>query len=300
MRMRFLVAALGVHVALALAFATRKPPMPTAAAASSSEVDVDFAVEESAPASPALAAALPAPKSTTTETSTRTATTTATASLGKSSTPTTSEVLTAEPAAAASGAWSAPIFVAGTPATMDTRAPASFFTLPEHGGAAPASTSHGSTTGGLAEGLAEHDASLGLGSGGPVVSAAHAIPVEALVSIDGAGVFDVETDASGHVVSVRVADVTSDDLEWRKVARALQAQLASTTLRVPSGARGVAVRMRVEVIARMPSGAVSGHAIRPFAGANTEAYAGVTGDLSDIGAHPVRTVHARVLGSRPL
>jgi hypothetical protein len=184
---------------------------------------------------------------------------------------------------------------------MDTRAPASFFVLPDRAGAS-APPSHGSTTGGLAEGLAEHDASLGLGSGGPVVSAAHAVPVEALVSIDGAGVFDVLTDPTGRVVSVNVADVTSDDLEWRKVARALLAQLAGRMLRVPPGARGVAVRVRVEVIARMPSGAKAGHALTPSStgGGTEERFYGVRGDLSDIGASAVRTVHAREVFSRPL
>jgi hypothetical protein len=159
-----------------------------------------------------------------------------------------------------------------------------------------------STSGGLVEGLRQLDDDLGLGSGGPVVSAAHAVPVEALVSIDGAGTFDVLTDPSGRVVSVRVADVTSDDPEWQKVARALLAQLAGHTLRVPRGANGVAVRMRVEVIARMPSGAKAGHSVTPYAGGGEGpgAYGGLRGDLSDIGASPVRTVHARITASRAL
>jgi hypothetical protein len=299
MRMRYLVAALGVHVALALALSAKRPPALVAAPAPSSEVEIDYAVEESAPTPPGVAEAIPTPRATP-ATSTRTAVGSTTSS--KASATAGAEVVTAEPAAASSGAWAAPIFVAGAAATMDTHVPGSFF-LPSNPGAPPPDQAQPppvSTTGGLAEGLAAHDASLGLDSGGPVVSAAHAVPVVALVAIDGAGVFEVVTDASGHVVSVRVVDATSDDLEWGKVARALQAQLAQKTLRVPRGAHGVAVRMRVEVVARMPSGAVSGHALRPYAGSTTEAYAGVAGDLSDIGAHPVRTVHARVVTSRPL
>jgi hypothetical protein len=295
MRMRFLVAALGVHLALALACSTMKRATAPVAA-SASEVEVDFAIEESSPVPAAVREVLPAPVGTSTEPATvgRTATHATTSLTPHPDTP------SVEPATAASGAWSAPIFVRGAPAPMDTRAPASLFTVP--GGGTPAVESHGSTSGGLAEGLADHDLELGLRSGGPVVSAAHAVPVEALVSIDGAGVFDVLTDSTGRVVSVNVADVTSDDLEWRKVARALLAQLAGQMLKVPRGARGVAVRVRVEVIARLPSGAKAGHGLTPTTtgGGMEDRYYGMRGDLSDIGASAVRTVHAREVFSRPL
>jgi hypothetical protein len=294
MRVRFLLAALGLHVALTLAFATKKPPMMVPAP--TSEVDVDFAIEERVPDPEPIREALPG----TTKTSIAAATSTMTTAARSTSTTPRPEATPVEPETASSGSWSAPIFVGGAPAPMDTRAPSSFFTLPDRA-SAPAPTSHGSTTGGLAEGLAEHDASLGLGSGGPVVSATHAIPVEAIVSVDGVGVFDVETDASGRVVAVRLADVSSDDAEWRKVAQALMAQLAKTPLKVPSGARGVAVRLRVEVVARMPSGAKAGHSLAPYSGLDGEtAHLGMRGDLSDIGASSVRTVHARVVASRPL
>ncbi len=298
MRMRFLVAALAVHVALALAFAAKRAPMPVATPAS--EVDIDFAVEESAPAPEPLRETTPAPNATAAATAMSTKTSSATSTTTVTNGPHT-ETPSVEPVTAASGSWSAPIFVGGGPAPIDTHLPTSFYSGLPHG-TAEAAPSPLSTTGGVSEGLSEHDMSLGLGSGGPVVSAAHAVPVEALVSIDGAGVFDVLTDPTGRVVSVNVANVTSDDLEWRQVARALMAKLAGRMLKVPRGARGVAVRVRVEVIARMPSGAKAGHALSPAStgGGTEERYYGVRGDLSDIGASAVRTVHAREVFSRPL
>jgi hypothetical protein len=119
-------------------------------------------------------------------------------------------------------------------AVRDERSPAA-------PGPAPAST-----TGGLREGLAAHDHELGLGPGGPVVGVAESATRASVAPIEGFALFEVRFDETGAVHDVHVVDAKSERDSWTDVASGIAAGLKATRIRVPNGARGVSVKVRVE------------------------------------------------------
>jgi len=139
--------------------------------------------------------------------------------------------------------------------------------------------------------LDANDAANGSGFGGPVVSAAHS--AAGGTSALGWATFDVTTDALGSVTMVRVVDFGGggDSKSWQGVAKGIQSDLGTKKLRVPTGAGGVAVRVRVEAAMKYPSGATK--PLSPSVGAGT---VGFDFDVSDIGQSPKRIVQVRIVG----
>lgn len=144
----------------------------------------------------------------------------------------------------------------------------------------------------LKSALDAKDTEVGSGFGGPVVSAAHAAanPSGAM----GWATFDVSTDALGTVTMVRVVDFGGGDSKsWQSVAKGIHATLGATHLRVPPGAAGVAVRIRVDAAMKYPSGATT--PITPMIGAGT---VGGSFDLADIGQPKRRIVQVRIVAEQ--
>ncbi len=135
------------------------------------------------------------------------------------------------------------------------------------------------------------DQEMGLGSGGPVASAAHDVSSGADVPEVGSATIDVETDASGMVTEAHLVEAT-DHLAWSKVAGKLKKRLAATPLKVPSGAGGVTVRVKITAAMKLPSGAPSGQPVTVG-----PKYVGVGGtfDVADIGQKPRRMVGVIIL-----
>ena len=134
------------------------------------------------------------------------------------------------------------------------------------------------------------DTEVGSGFGGPVVSAAHS--AAGGIATLGWATFDVTTDSVGSVTAVRVVDFGGggDNASWQGVAKDINANLGKTKLRVPSGAGGVSVRVRVEASMKYPSGATK--PITPMIGAGS---VGGEFDLADIGQKPKRLVQVRII-----
>lgn len=109
-----------------------------------------------------------------------------------------------------------------------------------------------SKTGGLAEGLDAHDASIGLGRGGPVVSALE-VAAASSEAPDGSATFDVAIDASGHI-SVALLSASAAAGAWTKVGAAAGASLDPKQVRIPPGARGWHVVAMVEAKVQYPNG----------------------------------------------
>ncbi len=106
----------------------------------------------------------------------------------------------------------------------------------------------------LRDQLDAHDRSVGLGSAGPLVSAAHAAAAASLAPDVGVATLDVECDGKGEVVDVHVVAANADASAWNGVARELFHRMSATRLRVPAGARGVRVRVRIAAERALPSG----------------------------------------------
>ncbi|MBI2392636.1 MAG: hypothetical protein HYV09_23830 [Deltaproteobacteria bacterium] len=143
----------------------------------------------------------------------------------------------------------------------------------------------------LKSALDAKDTSAGTGFGGPVATAAHT--AAGMSGVMGWATFDVQTDALGAVTMVRVVDFGGggDAKSWQRVAKDLHASMDGRKLKVPTGAGGVAVRVHIEAVMRLPSGATTG--ISPVASAGS---VGIGFDLSDIGQKPMRRVSVRIVG----
>jgi hypothetical protein len=87
--------------------------------------------------------------------------------------------------------------------------------------------------------LAQRNAEAGVDAGAQVIGAARAV-ADTNAPRNGRGTIEIATDADGNVVRV-----TSTSPSWESYARDLRAQLGGKRLRVPPGARGVAVRLSV-------------------------------------------------------
>lgn len=111
----------------------------------------------------------------------------------------------------------------------------------------------GSTTGGLAEALTARDVDLGLGQGGQVLSAFEARARTMDVAVEGWAVFDVGIDSAGRV-SVAVTDASTARDAWERVARTAVADVDARRIRVPRGARGWRVAVRIEAKEQYPDG----------------------------------------------
>jgi hypothetical protein len=186
----------------------------------------------------------------------------------------------------------------------------------------------------LAGGLAEHDRSLGLGADGPVLSALERATYGSALPGNVSALFLARIDEKGHLALLEVLESTGDFHGWSKVAVRALGTLTRRRLRVPQGAHGLRLSIRVSSREVLPSGADPGLEFRLFGvplqkgrGKRSakisvlEPYAkfdwveipmpggvtaplpslgaginllGVSGDPSDIGAHPRRVVHANV------
>jgi hypothetical protein len=142
----------------------------------------------------------------------------------------------------------------------------------------------------LKSALDANDTANGTGFGGPVVSAAHS--AAGGTAALGWATFDVTTDSLGSVTMVRVVDFGGggDSKSWQGVAKDIHANLGKKKLHVPSGAGGVAVRVRVEATMKYPSGATK--PLTPSVGAGS---VGFDFDVADIGQSPKRLVQVRII-----
>jgi len=138
--------------------------------------------------------------------------------------------------------------------------------------------------------LHDNDVALGLGGGGPVVSALEAAVRESTAPDESRAVLVAFADASGTVLRVDVESAT-DNPAYRAIAEDVLQRLRGQKVRVPSGSHGIAMRIDVASKLAMPSGGGIGLDPRN---------AGMHFDIADLGAHPHRVIHARVLNEQLL
>jgi hypothetical protein len=155
-----------------------------------------------------------------------------------------------------------------------------------------------------------HEARNGTLADGPVVNELERTTRQLPgAPFEGRAILAFRIDELGLVVSATVEDSSGDRREWDEVAKATFNALAQTRVRLPSGSKGIAMRVEITAQVVLPSGArhpvsvgspsvdALGHVLqgqfdRP---AETPSIAAMTFDVSDIGAHPKRVASARVL-----
>jgi hypothetical protein len=129
---------------------------------------------------------------------------------------------------------------------------------------------------------------------------------------EGRALFAISVDEVGLVVNVQVAESSGDRHAWEDVGKRVLNAMAQKRVHVPPGAKGVAMKIEISSKVTLPSGArhpltVSSpvvDAANNMAHGQFDKGEGMNGglpivagqfDLSDIGAHPMRVVGARVL-----
>ncbi len=164
------------------------------------------------------------------------------------------------------------------------------------------------------------DMQLGLGSSGPLVSAAH--EAASMAPDVGAATLDIDVDGSGKVVTARVVSASGDMAGWNAMAREIVRIASGKAAHVHAGSHGVRARLRIVAERAPPAGtkrtssagaapddipggmdgkACDGEGLERRCAAGMPLGATTTlGDLSNIGAKPSRIVHVAVLGEAAL
>ncbi len=149
--------------------------------------------------------------------------------------------------------------------------------------------------------LLAHDAEMGMLQEGPAIVALEDATRASAGPLVGTAIFALTFDASGTVTGASVESSSSDRSTWEDIARKAVAALAQKHVRVPAGARGLALHIAVESKVVLPSGAkspISGVGLK--GGSTSNVGLGGNFDVSDIGSKPSRVVGARTIGSSTL
>ena len=109
-----------------------------------------------------------------------------------------------------------------------------------------------SATGGLAEGLAERDVELGMGRGGAILTALEEATRIGETPSFGGATFDVEVRPDG--ITARVERADSDEAAWTRVAAAVAGTVDRGRIRLPPGARGWHVVVRIDSKVQLTDG----------------------------------------------
>jgi hypothetical protein len=142
--------------------------------------------------------------------------------------------------------------------------------------------------------LHDEDVALGLGGAGPVVTALEDAVFAGTAPLESHTVLVAIADASGIVTRVDVESFSDDPASFRAIADDVLRRLHDKRVRVPAASHGLSMRIDVSSRLGLPSGAGPG-------GVGYDSrHVGMNFDMSDVGAHVGRVVHARVLGEQLL
>jgi hypothetical protein len=171
----------------------------------------------------------------------------------------------------------------------------------------------------IANELARSDARLGYGPQGPILGELERLTQSATMPDNTSALFVAAIDGSGRLTELSVLEATASFGSWQLVAEKAKRSLRKKKLAVPSGTRGMKLRIAVSSRIQLPSGADPGLELRllgiplkrgagkrssrggsgktlklPSATIAIVPFSGI-GDLADIGAKPRRLVHAHVV-----
>ena len=138
----------------------------------------------------------------------------------------------------------------------------------------------------LRSALDQRDVSSTGGSSGPVLSAARQVALGPDAPATGWAIYEFEFDATGHLKRGRMTSAGSERSAWTRLEPQVSSALAAQVVRVPRGAAGLRIQVRVEAAMRLPSGALSSV---PSLRVDKDFVNG-TFDLADIGQKPSRVV----------
>jgi hypothetical protein len=139
--------------------------------------------------------------------------------------------------------------------------------------------------------LHDGDVARGLGGSGPVITALEAAVLAGTAPFPSHAVLVAIADASGVITKVDVESFSDDPTSFRAIAEDVLNRLHDKRVRVPAGSHGLSMRIDVSALLALPSG--GGIGLAP-------GRAAMSFDMSNVGSHVGRVVHARVLGEQLL
>lgn len=116
----------------------------------------------------------------------------------------------------------------------------------------PPETRHAAETA-LRAALDASDREKGFGRSGPLVSTAHGVAMASRIPVTSAATLVAVVDAEGKVVDVRAS---VDDAAWKDLAASLRRAMEAKRVRVPTGARGLEIAIRIDSRVRTAGGHV--------------------------------------------
>lgn len=137
------------------------------------------------------------------------------------------------------------------------------------------------------------DRELGLGPEGPAMTALSEATRTSIAPLRGRAVFLIRAGGDGVVSSVDVID-SEGGSGWVDAGRIALEALRGKKLKVPSGARGMNMRIEVRSDVKLPNGESAPFGVRQGENKMPEF---TIPDVSNIGAKPRRVVHAHAVGT---
>lgn len=105
----------------------------------------------------------------------------------------------------------------------------------------------------VVEGLDAADVARGFGRGGPVVQAVEEVAHDPTAPPEGIAMFDIAIEKNGKI-SVSVSESTANREDWQRLTADIARAVQKKAIRMPEGANGLRVGVRVEAKIRFPDG----------------------------------------------
>lgn len=140
------------------------------------------------------------------------------------------------------------------------------------------------------------DRELGLGPEGPAIAALKGATSSSMAPTKGRASFIIRAGGDGLVFAVDLVD-SEGGSGWADAGRLALQSLRGKKVRVPQGARGIAMRIEVRSEMKLPNGESAPFGVREGANRMPEM---TIPDVSNIGAKPRRVIHARATGTEVL
>ncbi len=110
----------------------------------------------------------------------------------------------------------------------------------------------------MSQTVAQRDTELGLGPHGPIVGVLEQQVHRSTIPLEATALFRARVDERGRLVELTLLEANAGYRDWQAVGQRARQALAVRTLRVPDGARGIALDIRVVSREQLPSGADPG------------------------------------------
>ncbi|MDP9152342.1 MAG: hypothetical protein M3O36_20645, partial [Myxococcota bacterium] len=142
----------------------------------------------------------------------------------------------------------------------------------------------------IRDALLEHDHAAGLDGSGVVIGVAEEVARQNDAPLDSRALLELTVDTNGQVTNAHLVDASTAHDAWERIAASVVSSLRARRSILRHGQPTV-VTLEITSRWQLPSGDSPGGALQGNRG-------GFSFDVTDVGARPLRVVHARILRER--